>query len=181
MLRALLAGWARKKDGTTAVEFSLLCIPYFMLTIGVIELSMMYAAATLLEGATNSAARLIRTGQIQQSGDPDPEQLFRDALCNYATTLINCNDVVIEVVPMASFSDYDSLAPTYDADGNMVSQGFDAGGSEDRMLIRTAYRYEMMNPFTGVLLVGPSNSKLFMSTIVIQTEPYDFDAAQEGS
>jgi hypothetical protein len=38
-----------------------------------------------------------------------------------------------------------------------------------------------MNPFTGVLLVGPSNSKLFMSTIVLQTEPYDFEGAQEGT
>lgn len=174
MLRAFLTGWVRKKEGTTAVEFSLLCIPYFMLTIGIIELSMMYAAATLLEGATNSAARLIRTGQIQQSGDPDPEQLFRDALCGYATTLINCNDIVIEVIPMASFDDYDSYAPQYDEDGNLESQGFDAGGSEDRMLVRTAYRYHMMNSFTGTLLLGPTNSRLFMSTIVMQTEPYDW-------
>lgn len=174
MLRKLTHGWIRKKDGTTAIEFALMAIPYIILSLGIIELSIMYAAATLLEGATSSAARLIRTGQLQQSGG-DPEALFRDAICNYATVLINCNDVVIEALPMESFASYDDMLPVYDEDGNMVSQGFDAGGSNDRMLIRVSYRYTMLDPFVGMLLAGPTNTRLFMSTIVLQTEPYEFE------
>lgn len=176
MLSKLFRGWVKEKEGTTAIEFSLLAIPYVFLTIGIIEMSVMYAAASLLEGATGSAARLIRTGQLQNMGG-DPEDSFRTAICDYATVLIACEDVQIEVLPMTSFSDYDSMAPQFDEDGNLVSQGFDAGGSSDRVLIRVAYRYTMMTPFVGPLLAGSTNSRLFMSTIVLQNEPYEFEGS----
>lgn len=177
MLGKFFFGWVRRKEGTTAIEFSLLFIPYLMLTLGIIELSIMYASASLLEGATSSAARLIRTGQIQQAEGIDPEDMFRDAICNYATVLIHCDEVVIEVRKMDSFSDYSSMTPQFDEDGNLVSQGFNAGGAADRVLIRVAYRYRMMTPLVGPLLSGPDGSMLFMSTIVLETEPYEFQGA----
>lgn len=171
-----LKKYIKNTDGTTAIEFSLLVVPYLLLTLSIIELSIMYASASLLEGATGSAARAIRTGEIQQSG-ADPEVAFRERLCNFAIILIDCNDVVIEVQQMASFGDFGSLAPTYDSDGNLVSSGVNPGGSNDRVLIRAAYRYPMMTPFIGQLMGGENNSRLFMSTIVLQSEPYDFEGA----
>jgi Flp pilus assembly protein TadG len=173
----LFKNWRRKKEGTTAIEFALLAMPYLMLSLAIIELSLMYASASLLEGATDSAARMLRTGQIQQSGSADPEGDFRDAMCDFATVLINCNDVTIEVMAMDSYGDYDSMAPVYDGDGNMISQGFDAGGSNDRMLIRVAYRYEMVTPLVGPLLNGPGGGTQFISTIVLQSEPYEFEGS----
>lgn len=169
----LFKAWLGQKDGSTAIEFSMLAIPYVMLTVAIIELSISFASATLLEAATNSAARMIRTGELQQSSE-DPETMFRDQICDYATVLINCNDVIIEVQTMASFSDFGSLAPQFDENGSMVSRGFSAGGSSDRVLIRVSYTYNMMTPFIGQLLAGQDGSLLFMSTIVLQTEPYDF-------
>ncbi|MCB9983497.1 MAG: pilus assembly protein [Rhodospirillales bacterium] len=166
----------KNDEGTTAIEFSLLAVPYLMLTLAILEIAIMYASASLLEGATSSAARMIRTGELQQSGI-DPESAFREGLCNYATVLIDCNDVMVESITLTSFGDAASYPPQYDADGNLVSQGFDAGGSDDRILIRVAYRYQMMTPFVGPLLAGSDNSRLFMSTIVLQVEPYDFAGA----
>jgi Flp pilus assembly protein TadG len=165
--------YRKREDGSTAIEFSMLALPYIMLSLAIIELSLLYASASLLESATDSASRMVRTGQIQQSGSSDPEQMFRDALCQFAVVLIDCNDVQIEVMPLASYNDY--TPPTYDEDGNMLSSGFDAGGSDDRILIRVAYRYEMITPLVGPLLNGPDGSSMFISTIVLQTEPYDFE------
>lgn len=174
LLGKIFKNWGRKKDGTTAIEFSLLFIPYLMLSLGIIELSIMYSAGSLVEGATGSAARLVRTGQVQQAAG-DPQQMFQDAFCDFATVLVNCNDIEIEVQELASFGDAAAAAPQYDEDGNFVSSGFDAGGSNDRIMIRVAYRYEMMTPFIGPLLAGPDNAVLFLSTIVLQTEPYEFE------
>jgi len=173
MLRNLL----HKKDGTTAIEFSLLAIPYMMLTMAIIEMSIMFASASLLEGATGQAARMVRTGQIQQAS-PDPaqqEQMFRDALCDFAVVLVDCNQVQLEVVRLTSFSDFGSMQPQIDENGEMISSGFNAGGVNDVMLIRTAYRYNLMTPFISTLLgESGNNSRLFISTIVLQTEPYEF-------
>jgi Flp pilus assembly protein TadG len=163
--------WVKKEDGTTAIEFSMLLMPYLLICFGIIELSLMFTSASILEGATHSAARMIRTGQLQQSGG-DPETMFRQGLCDAAVILIQCNDMVIEVQPLDSYADYSG--PTYDADGNMVSGGFDAGGSNDKVLIRVAYRYSMVTPIVGDLLNGADGSTLFMSTIVLQSEPYEF-------
>jgi Flp pilus assembly protein TadG len=174
-VRKFLRRWLKKDEGTTAIEFSLMAIPYIFLTLGIVELSIMYASASLLEGATNAAARQIRTGQIQQSEAADPEEVFRESICNYATVLIDCSQVVIEVQEMESFSDFEELQPQFDEDGNMLSRGFSAGGSSSRVLIRVAYTYNMLSPFIGTLLAGADNSIFFMSTIVLQTEPYDFE------
>lgn len=176
MLGGFFKKYFCKKDGTTSLEFSFLFIPYLFLSLGIVELSIMYASASLLEGATGSAARMVRTGQLQQ-GNVDPETAFRQKLCDYADVLINCNEVQLEVVQMASFNDFDSYNPTFDGDGNLVSQGFDAGGSNDRILIRVTYNYEMLTPLVGTLLAGPSNKRRFVSTLVLQTEPYDFEGA----
>lgn len=170
---AFLKKWREGTRGTTAIEFSLLLVPYLMLTLGIIELSIMYTSASLLEGATGSAARLIRTGQLQQSGE-DPEIVFREALCDYVTVLIRCEDVQIEVLPLTSFYDAASMQAQFDEEGNLISGGFDAGGSDDRVLVRTAYRYEMITPFIGRFFASSDGRRLFMSTIVLQTEPYEF-------
>lgn len=172
-MKRLFGKWIRKESGTTAIEFSMLLIPYMMLSLGIIELSMMYTTANLLEGATGSAARMVRTGQLQQSGTSDPETAFRMAMCAFAPLIIECSDVVIEVKVLNSYADY--TPPVYDEDGNMESEGFTAGGSNDKVLIRTAYRYEMLTPLVGPLLSGGEGSRLFMSTIVLQTEPYEFE------
>ncbi|MGH1457127.1 MAG: TadE/TadG family type IV pilus assembly protein [Alphaproteobacteria bacterium] len=167
----LFRKWLKREDGTTAIEFSMLLMPYMLITFGIIELSLMFTSASLLEGATHSASRMIRTGQLQQAGG-DPEELFREGLCAAAVVLIQCEDMVIEVQRMDSYDDY--TAASYDGDGNLESSGFDAGGSNDKVLIRVAYRYSMITPIVGPLLNGADGGTLFVSTIVMQAEPYEF-------
>lgn len=179
-MRALgkfIKGWFKAKDGSTAIEFSLLSVPYIMLSVGIIEIGIMYSSASMLEGATNSAARMIRTGQLQQSGSADPQQVFEDRVCDYAEVLIDCSRLVIEVIPMQSYNDFDDFAPQFDENGNMISAGFDPGGSDGRVLVRVAYRYQMFTPFIGQLLAPPVGDRLFMSTMVLQSEPYEFGGA----
>ncbi len=161
----------KRDDGATAIEFSLLFMPYMLISLGIMEISLMFASASLLEGATDSASRLIRTGSLQQSNQ-DPETMFRDAMCSFATVLITCEDVVIDVSVLENYGDFSG--PTLDEDGNLVSGGFDPGGSNDKVLIRVAYRYEMITPVVGPLLNGPGGTTLFVSTLVLQTEPYEF-------
>ncbi|MBX2834821.1 MAG: pilus assembly protein [Micavibrio sp.] len=163
-----------EKTATTAIEFGLLFIPYLMVILAIIELAIMYTSASLLEGATQSAARMIRTGQLQQSA-ADPQVQFRDKLCDYATVLIDCNKITVEVIPIVNFTSYEDFDPEYDEDGNLISQGFDVGSSNDKILVRASYRYRLMTPFIGEILSGNTGYRLFMSTIVLQTEPYEFE------
>ncbi len=164
--------WLKTTDAATAVEFALIACPFTYLLIGIIELSVMFAAMSTLDSATNDAARVIRTGQAQTSNNP--EQTFRDLLCARAHVFLSCNKIQYEVIHMDDFSDFASYPPTYDEDGNLMSQGFDAGAVDDVILIRTAYRYPLLTPLLGAVFSdSPNNSKLFVSTVVLETEPYD--------
>lgn len=166
--------WKKEEDGVTAIEFGFLAVPFIFMTVGILEVSLMFAGGNLLEGAVADAARLVKTGQIQQSGGD--ENTFRQALCESAPVLINCNDVQFEVIPVGSGSFFDtgSLPAQYDADGNFQSRGFDAGGVNDVMLIRAVYDYPIITPLVGQVITGGVGTMPMMSTIIFQTEPYEF-------
>ncbi|MES2729101.1 MAG: TadE/TadG family type IV pilus assembly protein [Pseudomonadota bacterium] len=162
----------RSDRGATAVEFALVAVPLMFLLIGIIEMSLMFAGMSILHGATNEGARLVRTGQVQTTTG-DPEDLFQSAVCAHADTLLRCDQLQYEVVQIPSFSSVGSFEPQVDADGDFVPRSFDAGGVNDTVLIRTYYRYPLLTPFIGQLLAdGPNNTRIMMSTIVLQTEPY---------
>lgn len=170
-----------KKDGSTAVEFAFFAIPLVFLIIGMVEIAMMSTAGTLLQGSTDDAARLIRTGQAQNSGDA--QAAFEDLLCDKVKLLINCDDLIYEAITMdESINGFGGIAdnmaliaPAFDVDGNLVPSGFDAGSQNSIVIIRVAYNYPLISPFVGPFLSDQANNKkLLLSTAVIQNEPYAF-------
>ncbi len=173
----LIRHWWRGQEGVTAVEFSLLALPLVVMVIGTIEIALMFTTQSLLDASTYTAARMIRTGQIQQSGSDEPEEIFRETLCDFAALLIPCGDIQFQVTNLPNFGDADGMPDaTFDDDGNMQGQGFDPGGVSAVVLIRVAYRYSIITPLMQPVLTNRSDgSRIMMSTIVLQTEPYEFD------
>jgi Flp pilus assembly protein TadG len=164
------------ESGVVAVEFALLAIPLLLLIIGIVETALFFAAGTILEGASASAARLVRTGQVQ--GSADPETAFEDRLCDQASALIDCADIQYEVIRVAAnnFAGAESYESEFDEDGNLVAQPFSTGDSNDVVLVRAIYRYEFLTPFLGHLMTGDPGKDWMthMATVVIKAEPYNF-------
>ncbi len=174
-IRNCIKKWTCEKDGSTAIEFAMIAIPFTFILIGIIELSLYFATTTVLHGATEGAARLVRTGQVQQTNG-DPQAMFETEMCDLARLLIPCNKIQYEVITLNDFSDFANHPVQYDADGDLISNGFAAGDVNDVVLIRAIYRYPFITPLLGPILgEGTDHSKLILSTIVLQTEPYDFD------
>ena len=162
------------KSGATAIEFAMVGIPFIFMIIGIIEMALMFTAQSLLEASTAQAARQIRTGAVQQGGGQDA---FTDALCEYASVLIPCDELQFQVVAMNDFGEaQDFPEATFDEDGNLEDQEFTPGGISDVVMIRVAYRYEIKTPLMQPFLTNDGNSQRVMfSTIVLQTEPYEFE------
>lgn len=166
----------RREDGATAVEFALLATPLFLLLFGLIEMCMIFTKQGILEYATSQAARKIRTGQAQESGSP--EDFFKQALCDSASFLLSCDDIAYEVQSLGSFGEADEQPePGFDENGNFLSQGFDSGGSNGVVMIRTVYRHELFTPMMSSLMNSPGENgkRLMISTVVLQSEPYEFN------
>lgn len=169
--------WRKNEDGAVAIEFALVAAPFFITIIGILEFCLFFATGMALEGAAHDAARVIRTGEAQKSGDP--LTVFQERLCSTISVIIDCDGVSYEVIeiPEDSFYSIADYGPEFDEDGNLVSQGFAPGGVESTVLVRLAYRYNFMTPLIGHILDnGPvENVYTHMATVVLRNEPYAFE------
>lgn len=167
-------GWKKNEKGSTAVEFALIGIPFILMVIGIIEMALMFTAHSLLEASTSEAAREIRTGAVQQGGG---ETLFQDTLCGFASLLIPCDEIQYQVVSIPSFQDAEDFPDAqFDEDGNLQDQQFDSGGVNDVVMMRVAYKYPIKTPMMQLMLTNNNDSnRILLSTVVLQTEPYQFE------
>jgi len=173
-MRRGIRHWQRNDEAVTAIEFAMLAMPLFMLIFGILELGMFYASGSVLEGGATQAARLIRTGQVQQSSDP--KTLFEQQLCANVSAMLDCTKLQYEVIHVSgdSFGSASSNAPVVDSNGNLVPQPFAPGTSDSVVLIRAYYKWTFYTPFIGSLLTGSTSKNwvAHMSTVVVKSEPY---------
>jgi Flp pilus assembly protein TadG len=159
--------------GATAVEFAIVGPPFLMLLLAVFELGYMVFVQSVLDSSARSAARLIRTGQAQASGNAQTD--FQTALCNAVSSLIGCGNLVYQVQEFASWSATQTAlntAPKRDKNGNLISAGFNAGNCGDIVAVQVSYNYQFFTLWIGSQLGGSTNSAFLMSTVVFQNEPF---------
>ncbi len=168
--------WSKKNDGVVAVEFALLALPLYMMIMGIIETALFFTAGAVLEGASASAARLIRTGQVQTA--TEPEAFFEEELCDNAVMMLDCSKLQYEVIHVSpnTFTEAENYESEFDEDGNLIPGPFNPGNSNDVTIIRAAYRYEFLTPFLGAMMTGDTdtNALTHVATVVLKAEPYDF-------
>lgn len=171
---AIQKPWKKNQSGSTAVEFALIGIPFIFMVIGIIEMALMFTSQSLLEASTAEASRQIRTGAVQQGGGED---VFREELCDFASLLIPCDEIQYQVEALEDFGDaQDFPDASFDDEGDLEDQGFDPGGVSDVVMIRVAYKYPIKTPMMQLILTNNNDSnRIMLSTIVLQTEPYEFE------
>lgn len=171
-------------EGAAAIEFALMIFPFIYITFAIIELSLFFASSNMMESGINNSARIIRTGQLQQQTELDPQTAFRNEVCSHLFGLIKCDEVGIEVIAMPDddFGGAGDYAPVYNEDGILEPREFDAGESSSVVLIRAVYRYKLLTPlFANLFSKEPDNTIPIMTTVVLQTEPYDFSEEASGT
>mgnify|MGYP000090983611 CR=1 FL=1 len=156
--------------GVAQIEFALVAVPFMLLLVGTLEIAVMFFTDSVIEGATKDAARQIRTGQVQESADP--ETAFRTKLCAELFNVIDCNKVVFNVQTFASFSAV-SMPIEVDEDGEVVNMGFVPGGSSAVTVVRSIYRWNFITPLISQVLPAGLGGHMIISTVAFQNEPYN--------
>jgi Flp pilus assembly protein TadG len=177
LIRRRSYSFVQDKSGTAAIEFALVAVPFIMIVVAILELSVMFAANSIMLGATQDAVRAVRTGQVQVISDPDEaEDFFREQICNHIPIkLVDCNAIQFTVEVLDAFSEANTTAEV-DDDGDLASDDIDFGDAEDVVMVRVLYYHPMLTPLMGAILSdSPGNRKLMTATFVFQTEPYLLD------
>lgn len=185
--------FARSRDGSAAIEFALLAIPYFMVIFAIIETFVAFAAEELVSNAVDTMSRKMRTGQITynlgRTTDVNTAVAFRTAFCNEVSILIQCSPseistpskLFLDVRTYANFSDMPTTIPmtATGLDTSLSAMQYSPGGSGTRNMVRAYYKWQvitdLVRPYitpykttTGARL----NEYLIVATAAFQNEQY---------
>jgi Flp pilus assembly protein TadG len=168
-----LQKFKRSESGATAVEFALVSPLLVFIFMAIIEISLMFFASVTLDGAAIEAARRIRTGQAQQSADPQSD--FATALCSKMDSIINCGAVYYDARTVSDYSAV-TLGVQYDPiTGEPITYGFNPGGSGAIVIVRVMYQWTINTPAIASLFESTpgTHKRMLSSTVVFQSEPYE--------
>ena len=181
----------RREDGSAAVEFGLVAVPFLALVFAIIETAFVFFAGQTLETAAADSARLIMTGQQQTASVPTGSSAaaeFIKQVCNPANpdakikAIFDCTKLVIDVRAFSSFSNINVPSPVdangnfpVDANGNLITNpSYQPGGPGDIVVVRMMYQWPVFVSLLGLngLSNMSGNSRLLMSTVAFRNEPY---------
>src|SRR3954464_11192177 len=85
---AAVRRFVRRQEGSSAVEFGLILLPFIAMMFAIMETALVFFAQQTLETAVADSARLIMTGQAQTGAFT--QQQFKDAVCAKILGLFDC-------------------------------------------------------------------------------------------
>jgi Flp pilus assembly protein TadG len=174
MIKVPVRRFRRDESGATAIEFSIVLLPFLALLFAIIETAMIFLSGQLMETAVADSARLILTGQAQAATGGLDQTNFKKAVCDKIKGLVNCSSgVYVDVRKFTSFSTI-SFDPPVDADGNLVKDfTYQPGGAGDIVVVRLLYEFPVYTQLWNPSLVTMSgNKRLIIATAAFRNEPF---------
>lgn len=160
--------------GSAAIEFAVVAPVFFLFLMGIIEVGTVYVANSILQKATDDAARYIRTGQAQAVHMTQAQ--FRTYLCSRISTLLAC-DTNLQIDVRDYSTSYNSATYTspVGSDGNLdpTFSQYNIGNAGDVILVRVFYQWSLMTPLISPLLKNEANGKrMLTATAAFTNEPF---------
>jgi Flp pilus assembly protein TadG len=167
----LLRRFIRRKDGSAAVEFSLIAAPFIALLFAIIETAMVFFAGQTLEAAAADSARLIMTGEAQSKGFSQTD--FKTQVCNRIFGLFDCaGGLYVDVKSYSSFTSVSTAPPVVNKTFN-TSMSYSPGTVGDIVVVSLYYQWPVIVPGLGSDLSNLNgNKRLLAATSVFRVEPY---------
>lgn len=160
--------------GSTAIEFSMLILPFTLLVFAVIETCISFAAQQIMANVTDDISRDIRTGQLKPTAITAAS--LRTSICDGISVLVStgCPGLEVDLKAYANFSAVPTTIP-YTASGDLNTSGFTTapGGPQSINSLRVFYRWPIMTDFMRIYLSTiPDGKTLLYATMTWKNEPY---------
>lgn len=171
-----LASFRRAQDGHAAVEFAIVAAPFFFMLFAIIELAIVLTISTTLDNGVVSAARHIRTGQLQTAAGANTTT-FKNDVCARMTWLEDHCKTHLSV-DVRTYAQWATATPPNPIQTggtfNNAALTFTPGGPGDIVMVRGYYRWTLFTPFLSQALGRLSNNETVVTaTAAFRNEPYD--------
>jgi Flp pilus assembly protein TadG len=160
--------------GVTSVEFAIVGSVFLLLLLGIFELGYMVFVQSVLDSSARTAARQVRTGQAQGSGNA--QTYFQTTLCNEVSSVIGCGNLIYQVQKFANWSATNTAVNTPPQRDpithKLIIPPFNAGTCGDIVAVQVMYDYKFFTLWIGQQLGNSMGSAFLTSTVVFQNEPF---------
>lgn len=174
-------GWFKRfdrdRDGSTAIEFTALAIPFAALVFAILESCISFAAQEVMANATDDIARQIRTGQLRAANitETSLKQMICDRLSIVASS--DCpSNLIVDLREFSTFADAAAVKIKLTSDRDIDTNGFAVtpGGSMTKNMLRVFYKWTVITDYMRKAMSNlKGNKTLHFATTTWQNEPFD--------
>jgi len=176
-------GFGADRKGSAAVEFSIVAPIFLALMFSMFEVAWYFYTNSVLDAATDKAARMVRTGQLQENTTLTSNQerfdFLYDEICDVVKSWGDCaTRMTMEVQTFTTFAELAAAtAPPTCADSppdEIANIPFEPGNELQIVRVRVCLIYDTINPTIGAnLSEGDEGQRHLVSTMIFQNEPYE--------
>ena len=175
-IRAGLRRFARNREGSTAIEFVALAIPFSLLVFAILESCISFAAQEVLANATDDVARQLRTGQLKAAAVTATS--LKKLICDRLDIVVaqGCPDLVVDLREFPTFAAAAAVKFKLTSDKDIDTTGFDVkpGKSMSKNMLQGLLRWPVMTDFMSKSMSNLKGGKtLHYAAITWQNEPFD--------
>lgn len=169
--RGARRGFLRARDGSTAVEFGMVALPFCLMMFAILELGLVFVTDSVLENAAIETGRLVRTGQASAQGMNAAG--FKTALCSrmsiFSADCATRATVDVRVIPAFNTTPPDPMSGgTFNTSGLTYTNGTPG----DLVLVRVWYNQPLLTTFMSQGLSRLNDGTVRMTaTTAFRNEP----------
>jgi Flp pilus assembly pilin Flp len=169
--KVLLRAFGRDRKGSTAIEFALLALPFFVVIFAIAEIAVMYFVDSGLDAAVHKAVRQVRVG-VAKSGNWD-HQTFKNVVCSELSFSFGCDsNLKVRATVITNMASIDKVSPISNGSLN-VTESFDLGDSGSYVLVQAFLPWDptfKLYPIASGRLAN--GSYVLGSSELIKNEPF---------
>ena len=171
-----LSRFMRDRRGSTAIEFTMLAIPFSILVFAILESCISFAGQQVMSNVTDNVARQLRTGQIK-AADINEAKL-KKIICDQLEIMVtkNCPGLIVDLKEYPTFTAAAAVRIKLTADKDIDTTGFTVapGKSMSKNMIRVFYKWPVITDFMSKMVSNLKDGKtLHYATVTWQNEPFD--------
>jgi Flp pilus assembly protein TadG len=169
----------RNRQASTAIEFTVLAIPFAMLVFAILESCISFAAQEVLTNATDDIARQLRTGQLRKA--TITQDSIKKLICDRLEIVVakGCPDLLVDLSQYNTFAAAAAVRIKFIGTGDQqdIDPGqikFNPGPSLSKNMIRVFYKWPVITDFMRQSMSSlKGNKTLHFATVTWQNEPFD--------
>lgn len=170
-----LSRFLRDRRGSTAIEFTILAIPFSLLVFAILESCISFAGQEVMSNVTDDIARQLRTGQIKP---PLSETQLKDMICDRLEIMVadGCPGLLVDLQKYDTFALAAAVRIKLTPDRDIDTTGFAVtpGPSMSKNMLRVFYKWPVMTDFMRKSMSNLKDGKtLHFATVTWQNEPFD--------